>query len=194
MLGEELPILTPELVVGFRKNHKRFKRMHDKAGQIKASMGLYGVFGARFFDARTQKTIFKCEKRNQITNEGREAVLELLFHDPAGTEQQQNPEYNQLWSLSLGAGTLPPTVADTGLISPVYTSAINITGGELTKVTLPPTTYELVLNKTIPSGTLASGVSVSEAGLFTRGDSDGPGTGQSRNADHATLADCGFLL
>ena len=161
--------------------------MRDMAGLIGRSvqpkkvqdsiLGLYGDFGVRFFDEKTQETVFKCEKRNQITNEGRDAILELLFQDPAGTASQQDPGYNQLWSLSVGTGILPPTVADTGLVSPVFSSAFNFAGGELTKVTLPPTTYELVINKTIPSGTLADGTEVAEAGIFTRGNADDPGAG-----------------
>ena len=141
------------------------------------SVGLYGNFGFQAYDVNKKRMVLACRKKNQITNAGREALLELLFQDPAGTVPQQNPNYNQIWSLSIGTGTLPPTLADTQLVSPVYTSALNFAGGELVKSVLAPTTYELVISKTIPAGTLADGTEVTEAGIFTRGSADGPGVG-----------------
>jgi hypothetical protein len=136
------------------------------------NLGLYGVMTVSVYDVKDGKNqrVLRLVKKNQITNKGREVVLELLTQSPTGNIFQQNPSYNQLWSLAIGTGTTPPTLGDTGLVAPIAWDgrflldaerALNLTG------------FEINITKAVPAGA-ATGSMITEAGIFTRGDNDNP--------------------
>jgi hypothetical protein len=85
---------------------------------------LYGYIEVSVFDAaRNDKRIYHVKKKNQVVNTGRQAVLEMLTQYTTGSPGQQNPNYNQLWSLGVGTDGTPPTVNQTSLGAEVLTKA-----------------------------------------------------------------------
>lgn len=140
-------------------------------GNLKSPVGLFGIFFMRVFEHKTgDKRLFrKVIKRNQITNEGRSALLNLMYTGTTGANQ----ETYRIWSLSVGINTTPPSISDDlAAMTPVWNSALDAgTGCEL--VEAPPNTYLLQVNKLLPE-TDAVGYALSEAGIFTRGDNDDP--------------------
>jgi len=146
----------------------------------KETLGLYGNFGFSVYDKG--KLVLQVRKKNQITNEGRTAMLNMLH--PATSNE--NPLENQLWSLSIGTNPTPPTVNDDEVsmhptasgTSVVWTSILDPIQHEI-GVTLNPY-YMVEINKTLPT-TAAVGAVLTEAGLFTRGTLDDPTQGTSQN-------------
>lgn len=136
---------------------------------------LYGILTVTAFDTKDGR-LFRHTKKNQVTDLGREVVLGLLLQDPAGDVYQQNPEYNQIWSLSVGDGTTPPSRDDTGLDNLLWTSVI-ARATDYT-ITYSPQ-WEIKISKVVPAGTL-TGSNISEVGLFTRGDNDVPGLASNK--------------
>lgn len=134
---------------------------------------LYGHFGMRVYDVKNgQKSlVLRITKKNQITNDGRRVMLELLRQTTL-TPPQEFPNYNQLWSLSAGSSNIPAAVTDTGLYTPVWTSAFT-SDAEIYVQDIP--TLEIVVSKIMPE-TDAIGLDLYEAGLFTRGSLDDPST------------------
>jgi len=141
------------------------------------NLGLYGVMTVSVYDVKDGKNqrVLRLVKKNQITNQGREVVLELLTQVPliggVGNVFQKHPDYNQLWSLAIGTGTTPPTLGDTNLVAPIawdgrfnpldVERAVNLTG------------FEINITKAVPA-LVATGSTITEAGIFTRGDDDDP--------------------
>jgi hypothetical protein len=143
--------------------------------KLQDGLKLYGDFFMRVYDAApdgTKKLRFRFAKKNQITDDGRLVVLELLSQVAlGGTPVQMNPEYGQIWSLSIGDGPLPPMSSQHTLVSPVWTVALDIALGERA---YNAGAFQLNIHKEIPVGD-ADGLTFAEAGLFTRGSQAAPG-------------------
>lgn len=138
----------------------------------KESVALFGDFRMTVIDHSSGKPRVKLRwrKRNQITNEGRTALLVLMC--PFGVTDGQ--EINKIWSLSVGTNTAPPAIDDTvATMTPVWTDALNFGAGECTAIATLPNSFYLDISKTLPS-TAANGNTLAEAGIFTRGDDDDP--------------------
>jgi len=135
--------------------------------------GLYGRMTVTAYDEGVK--VYRCVKMNQITDKGRESVLELLAQVlPATGIPQTNPEYNKLWSLSVGEDPTPPASTQTALLSPVWTDALAIPAERL----YVPSLFEIHVHKEIPAGT-ATGAVLAEAGIFTRGSRSAPDPGDA---------------
>jgi len=132
------------------------------------TLSLYGNLSMRVYEEGPdgeKKLKFRFSKKNQITDDGRLAVLQLLAQDAAGTAIQANPDYGQIWSLSVGDGTIPPAASQTGLVSPVWTGALDVLTGERAYVA---GSFQIQVHKEVPVGTV-TGSTFAEVGLFTRG-------------------------
>jgi hypothetical protein len=154
-----------------------FNRFRNRP--LKDGINLYGIMTVSVYDVKRGKKerVLRLTKKNQITDKGREVVLELLAQTtsipvppgPFGTDTQQHPEYNNLWSLSIGTSGVPPTLGDTGLGAVVWTDKFIIPAER--QVNLGG--FEINISKEVPAGQ-ATGSTIREAGLFTRGDDDDP--------------------
>lgn len=134
---------------------------------------LYGDFYMRVYDVApdgTKKLRFRLAKKNQITDDGRLVVLGLLSQIAVGgTEVQKHPEYGQIWSLSIGDGTVPPSSSQHALVSPVWTGDVMGLGERVYNAGA----FQLNIHKEVPVGD-ATGSTFAEAGLFTRGSQAAP--------------------
>jgi hypothetical protein len=143
--------------------------------KMQDGLKLYGDFFMRVYDVApngTRYLRFRFAKKNQITDDGRLVVLGLLSQVAlGGTEIQMNPEYGQIWSLSVGDGVIPPSSSQHALVSPVWTGALDIALGERA---YNPAVFQLNIQKEVPVGD-ATGLTFAEAGLFTRGSQAAPG-------------------
>lgn len=133
------------------------------------SSKLYGVLDVSAYDVISGTRVYHSVKKNQVTNSGRIVVLDLLAQIAVGPTPQANPSYNQIWSISLGEGTIPAAATDTSLVSPQHTQAL-VLSSERVKV---EEAFEVRITVEIPAGT-ATDVELAEAGLFTRGSQDAP--------------------
>ncbi len=135
-------------------------------------LGLYGEMAVTVYDVKRGKKqkVYRIVKKNQITNIGRQIVLELLAQYDSGTIYQEHPEYNNLWYLSVGTDSTPPTLGDVGLGNAVWSGIFSLSGGERA---LDLVNFEINITKTVPAGE-ATGSTITEAGLFTRGDNPDP--------------------
>jgi hypothetical protein len=134
---------------------------------------LYGHFELSAYDTSggTKRRVHHYSNHNQVTNDGRRIVLELL-RQTALTVPQANPNYNQLWSLGVGTNATPAAVTDAALYAPVWNDRFN-SDAEIYLQALPQ--LEIVVAKSIPEVD-AVGFILCEAGLFCRGDRDDPTT------------------
>jgi hypothetical protein len=138
------------------------------------ALRMYGNFGFKAY--RDGKLLLAVRKKNQITNEGRAAVLNLLVPYTFSEDQSDN----RIWSFSVGTRTTPASLTDDaasfapGLATTVWTSAFDFAGGECVAVASPPNDYRIQITKTLPATSSADGETISEAGIFTRGDDDDP--------------------
>ena len=129
------------------------------SNNIAESSKLYGRMTVTVFDKGVRQ--YSCTKMNQITDDGRKNVLQLLAW-------QSHPEYRQIWSLSVGDGTTPPAASQQDLIDPLL--SLQLSSSELTYV---DALYELHVHKEIEAN-VGTGYVLSEAGIFTRGNADLP--------------------
>ena len=135
-------------------------------------IALFGSFKIQVYDHLSghPRRILCWSKKNQITNEGRTALLTLMC--PFGVVDGQL--VNSIWSFAVGTNTTPPSIDDTAAtVTAVWTSALSFAGGECTVVAVPPNSYHLTISKTLGSGD-ANGSTLTEAGIFTRGDNVDP--------------------
>lgn len=140
--------------------------------QVKESAMLYGNFGLRVYDVKpdgSRELLWRISKKNQITNVGREVVLQLLAQATGGDPVQDAPEKGQIWSLGIGESSVAPAAAQTTLFSPIWNVALAIPAERA----YVPVLYEVQISKEIPAGD-ADGKIFAEAALFTRGDEDSP--------------------
>lgn len=133
---------------------------------------LYGHIEVSVFDAAlNDKRIYHVKKKNQVVNTGRQAVLEMLTQYPTGSQGQQNPEYNQLFSLGVGTDGTPPTVNQTSLGAEVLTKVFT----RPTEVLyVPDPTFEVHCSMTFSTLEANDPSALQEVGLFTRGDNVNP--------------------
>jgi hypothetical protein len=139
---------------------------------------LYGRFSMSVYSVNDgeKKLIRRIQKKNQVVNDGREVVLQLLGQMAA---PGIFPIENQIWSFEVGTGGTPPLVTDTALYATVWLEPI--TSLECVIVAIPPSTYELQIVKTLPTTPCtANGYTIQEAGIFTRGDNPIPGLAANR--------------
>lgn len=129
------------------------------------SMCLYGRFGMTVYEVKDgqRRVLRRIQKKNQIVNDGREVMLQLLGQMATGVL----PDDNQIWSLSAGTGGIPPVITDTALYAPVWSGVFTILPPEIAIIALPPSTFEVQTTKTIPT-TDANGTTLQEAGIFTK--------------------------
>jgi len=132
---------------------------------------LYGVLSVSAYDTITGKRTFHSVKKNQVTNDGRIIVLDLLAQlTPASPDTaQMHPDYNQIWSLSIGDSPIPAVATDTKLWSPQYSQLLS----PVTERLKIEAAYEIRITAEIAAGD-ATDVVLTEAGLFTRGDRTEP--------------------
>lgn len=136
-------------------------------------LSLYGDFFLQVFDHHedgSKSLRFRYARKNQITNDGRLVLLQLLSQVAGGSAVQAQPELGQIWSLSIGDGVIPPHAAQTSLISPVWTGQLIVASGERSYV---PGLFQVLVHKEVSVGD-ATGETFAEAALFTRGDQDVP--------------------
>jgi hypothetical protein len=131
---------------------------------------LYGRLSVKAYDERTGKCVYRIAKQNQVTNHGRVVVLDLLAQlATGGTTPQENPTWNQIWSIGIGASEIPAAAYQTTLIDPVWNQALEIPDGR-EKV---DDAFEIRVTAEIAAGTATDEI-FAEAGLFTRGIQDAP--------------------
>ena len=148
--------------------------MSKKRAKEPTAVGLYGIMRVSAYAGEDKKLVFRQIVKNQITNDGRSAVLDLLGQVPVGgggTEWQENPTYNMIWSLAVGTGSTPPTLDDKTLGNQVWIGVFDPLTTERERLFEP--VWALQVSKTIPAGTLTGSI-ITEAGIFTRGDNDDP--------------------
>jgi hypothetical protein len=145
-----------------------FKKLLDKLGDWRDTPCLYGRFSMTVYDVKDgqRKVLRRIQKKNQVVNDGRRSMLELLCQMDAGS---LTPEQNQIWSLALGDVGTPPQITDTGLLGQVWISPL--LAAECAISACPP--WEILIYKTLPPAD-AVGEFLREAGVFTRGDNDVP--------------------
>ncbi len=152
---------------------------------------LWGDFGLQVFDHSTgvPQRKLRIRKKNQITNQGRIALLNLMRPGPYATAADPTDAAvqleNRVWSLAVGTNNTPPTINDDDTtMSQAWISSfffpVPSGGSECTIVATPPNSYYLSVSKTLATGD-ANGYTLTEAGIFTRGDNDNPSSavGQS---------------
>jgi hypothetical protein len=131
---------------------------------------LYGRFGMTVYDVKDgqKKVVRRIQKKNQVVNDGRRVMLELLCQMDAGS---LTTEQNQIWSLGVGTVGTPPQITDTGLLTQVWAEQFAL--AECVIASCPP--FEIQIYKTLPTTPCsANGHILREAGVFTRGDNDDP--------------------
>ena len=136
------------------------------------NVALYGDFEMRVFDhsSGSPRQVRRWRKRNQITNQGRTALLVLMC--PFGVTDGQL--INSIWSFEAGTNATPPTIDDDETtMTSVWTSNLNFGVGECSVVTAPPNDFYLAISKTLGLGD-GNGSTLQEAGIYTRGDDDDP--------------------
>lgn len=138
-------------------------------GPMKDGIALFGDFSMKVYEK--DKLVRSFKKRNQITNQGREALLQLMRPNYAGDPDGEQIE-NRIWSLAVGSNSTPPAITDTESSMDIrWQEAFIFTGGECEIITTPPNDFHLAITKTLPASA-AVGSTLVEAGIFTRGDDD----------------------
>jgi hypothetical protein len=146
--------------------------------KINESFELYGQMALTAYDCKRNKKekLFRIVKRNQITDEGRKVVLELIgalgnYADDVTPPltSRYHPHWNNIWSLGIGEDGTPAQASQVGLLAPVWNG----------RLTFPvereyyPTLFEIHIQKEVPAGE-ATGSTLREAAIFTRGREDLP--------------------
>ena len=139
----------------------------------KDAIKMYGVFGLRVFELRGGKFVQtrRIQKKNQITNQGRSNVLNLLCPATFGYDGLQDEL--KIKSIAVGTNSTPPTVADddTTMVT-VWREAFDYIS-DCVVINNPPNDFMLSITKELPT-TEANGSTLTEAGIFTRGDENDP--------------------
>jgi len=146
-----------------------------------AGPALFGIFDIRVYEHRdgVKQQLRHIHKRNQITNQGREALLDLMrpeTNDPVTPDVLQRE--SKIRSLSVGTNATPPTINDDdSTMVQVWKGEFALT--ECQVVVVPPDIFLLQVSKTLPT-TAAVGQVLTEAGIFTRGTDDDPNLATGR--------------
>lgn len=137
-----------------------FKQLLKKLQFGKSAVGLYGNFGFRVYDnaSGVDKLVLRVCKKNQITNQGREGLLELM--------NNLDSDYT-IDSFSVGTDATPPTILDTdATMGPTIVWSSSLTAGvERVVVATPPNSFYVSITKTLTTGD-ANGYTLTEAGIF----------------------------
>jgi hypothetical protein len=167
--------------MNFREILERFKPPMKRM-----DVGLWGDFGMQVFDVSsgTPQRILRIRKKNQITNDGRTALLNLMgVGGTAGTPDDAaviTQRENRIWSLAVGTNPTAPTVTDDLLtMTVVWNSAFSFPS-ECSIVATPPSSFYLDISKTLGVGS-ANGSTLTEAGILTRGDDDDPASSTTKS-------------
>lgn len=145
------------------------------------TLSLFGhltVIAYNVLKSGKREKLFRLSKRNQITNDGREILLECLASITIPTPDPGplgHPEWNQIWSLSAGTDATPAMSTQTGLLAPVWTGQLTLPPSPGTERIYNPALFDINVIKELPVGE-ATGAILAEAGLFTRGQLDTPVT------------------
>jgi hypothetical protein len=147
---------------------------------VQDNIALFGDFTMKVYDQVNgeNKLVRKFTKRNQITNQGREALLQLMRPLDLGASPYVTPAPSQgenlIWSLAVGTNSDPPAITDTETTMDIqWQEAFNFAGGECEVITIPPNDFHLAITKILPASVL-DGVTLVEAGILTRGDDNDP--------------------
>jgi len=172
--------------MNFREILERFKNPMKRM-----DVGLWGDFGMQVFDVSsgTPKRILRIRKKNQITNDGRTALLSLLGTGEPGTPPETSTSSpttadlvrreNQVWSISVGTNPTAPTVSDTiATLTEVWNSPFTFPA-ECAIVATPPNSFYLSISKTLAVGD-ANEETLTEAGILTRGNNDTPASSTTK--------------
>ncbi len=114
-------------------------------------------------DAKTRKKIRRIEIRNKITFLAADVLIEML----AQRAVDPDPSYDMMFSMRMGLSNTPASRSDTNLGTPEIGKEL----ADVNKVVGVP--GELEFTATLESGD-ANGVTLQEAGLFTRGSAGSP--------------------
>lgn len=167
--------------MNFREILKRFKPPMKRM-----DIGLWGDFGMQVFDVSsgTPQRILRIRKKNQITNDGRTAILNLMgtggitgLPDDAAVIVQRD---NRIWSLAVGTNPTAPTVTDTLTTMTVAWNSVFSFPAECEIVADPPSSFYLSISKTLGVD-YANGSTLTEAGILTRGDDDDPASSTTKS-------------
>lgn len=145
--------------------------MSNSRTRLSDGIPMRGDLTIRVRNARTKKLIRRIAIRNKITFLAADVLVEML----AQRSTDPNTAYDQVWSMRMGLSNTVASRADQNLGA----FAIGKQLFDVNKVTGVP--GELEFTATLESGD-SNGVTLQEAGLFTRGNagsptpSDPPGT------------------
>jgi len=124
---------------------------------IKDSLVLYGDLTVTLYDVNTGRRIRRMQKKNQVVNDGRIVVCDLLV----GNSQIEK----KISYLAIGTGTTPPQITDNALLAEVHRGYLN---PAISEIYVDYVNYEVIISKLVDAG-VATGHTLSEAGLFTFG-------------------------
>jgi hypothetical protein len=133
---------------------------------MKSGIALFGDFSMRVYDMvdGERQLVLRFQKRNQITNNGRDVILRLLR--PEGAPHLV--EDYQLGKLTVGTNNATPTVNDTlATINSVWTDSFELEECEV--VSGASEGFYIQISKSMP---MEEGVGdeICEAGVLTKGD------------------------
>lgn len=130
---------------------------------LQDGIGMKGILSVRVRDAETGKQLRHFEIRNKITFLAADTLVELW----AQRATDPNPLYDSIYSMRMGSANTPASRADTNLGAYIIGAQL----ADVNKVT--GIAGELQFIATLGTGD-ANGVTLQEAGLFTRGDAGTP--------------------
>jgi hypothetical protein len=137
-----------------------------------SNIKLYGRFDLKVHEKG--ELVYRYQKKNQITNEARLALLQLLQPVDSPTLQTDNA----IWSFEIGVNPAPTSILDTAsTVNTAWREVFN--PGECVVVNNPPNDFMLSITKVVPEEA-AVGMEICEAGIFTRGDNDDPALSSGR--------------
>jgi hypothetical protein len=149
--------------------------MSNPQAQLFDGIPMKGILRITVRDAKTKKRLRRIEIRNKITFLAADVLINLLAQRTADLD----PIRSSMYSMRMGTSNTPASRADQNLGAFEIGKAL----ADVNKVTGVP--GELEFTATLESGD-ANGVTLQEAGLFTRGsaastdDAPGTGTGETR--------------
>jgi len=143
--------------------------MESKSMLLSSVGGLFGALNVKVFDKGNLSQ--NITMKNQITNQGRAAVLHHLW--PWNNTTPINPLTYQFWSFAAGTNNTPPTASDTPASVFIAWRSRLVNVDDINVYTVEPNDYRIRVTKTVPLDA-AIGMVLREAALFTRGDNDDP--------------------
>lgn len=132
-------------------------------------VSIKGEIEVRVIEDKTGRILEQFKKSNLVCNGAKEAMVRLLAQASlhGGSPSNEDFEETKLWAIYVGTGTTAPVVTDTDLETPVFKKACD------QPFSVNTTTGVVEVQMTIATGE-ANGNTLTEVGLFTRGDNDDP--------------------